>query len=436
MSLIAEEYVAYRFHRAPDTTTPDGDAELSDLTLYIRVQGNQFRYEASYITSPEGNDAAITGGTAQVTIDSTLQTIHNITPTAYFWNGSAAANVTGDLTTATSTVRFVVVVNRKTAYSGGAYGPLTTYTYDQTFTVKQPTSLTVPLLTAATVTRPWIVFLPSTNTLNYLHLKNTGNQEMHIRVKTRSIDGSTNSRRLPANAGMTLFQDGASSWFIGSYYGATLPTGISSVPTATTATSPIVLANINSTDKTVGLPNPATFQSSYLCVCGYGTGTSAPTGKLYVLTSNYSTEASGSSTWFRFDPESDGRSVGVLFVSDGSKWHVVGVYRGTGSVFDTTPTGYSSITSTIGLASAQTTNGVTPGITPVADSGVLQMFKTKVGTYSAKVVVGNGSLNAVNSNYRRWYQNTSDYAASIFINAKIGSGTVTVFPLAQYPSDN
>lgn len=436
MSVIAEEYVAYRYDPAPYIGE---DPDLSNLGLYIRIQGNQFRYEASFDTLPGENDAAITGGTAQVTIDSTLQTQNSIPATSYGPNGGTAANITGDLTTATSTVRLVVVVTRRSWYGGSAYSPVTTYTYDQTFTVKQPTSLTQPLLTAATVTRPWIVFLPSTNTLNYLHLKNTGNQEMHVRVKTRSIDGSTNSRRLPANAGMTLFQDGASSWFIGSYFGGTVTTGTATG--GTTPTSPIVLANITSGSKTVALPNPATFASSYLCICAYTTGTST-TNSLVIVTNGYARETSSNSySW----TTAAGPAIGLFLVSDGTKWNIIGIHRGGTTVYDADATTYTGLTSTLGLANASPTNGAAAGITPLTDNGVFQIWKIKTTTYAEGATVQNNPNNAVNSTYRRWYHKRAEgdtttpinYSAFVFVNTKVGSsGTPTIFPVAHYPSDN
>jgi hypothetical protein len=302
-----------------------------------------------------------------------------------------------------------------------------------TYNMKTVASLTGPLLTT-TSGSPVITVTDTTSSSNLLHIKHLGTGRMTIWGLT--VDGDSSSLQIPSMGGLTLFQTigGGTTYSIASYYAATLTTGTTAV-TATTATSPIVLANINSTDKTVGLPNPATFQSSYLCVCGYGTGTSTPTGKLYVLTNNYSTEASGSTKWFRFDPA--GRSVGVLFVSDGSKWHVVGVYLGGVTTYDTTTTQYTTVTSTIALASSSSANAISPGSVTTADSGIFQIWKAIANPFAASAVIGNGTNYVINSSANRLYRNDgADFTSFIYVNTKVGAGgTPTVFPVAQYPAE-
>jgi hypothetical protein len=415
----------------------DGGFDLRRLETWFYMVGTAVQVDVTFTYGLNMDDISITG------------------PVRMYVNGSGTALETFNLnvegTSAYSTSTSVTFTNQWISYStvrieAVITGNATFYdvndnpqnrniglTTDVTLTIKNPTSITGSLLTI-TGGNPVLNFQSPSTLPILLHIKHLGTGTLYIRPNA-SIDGDSSMLQIPANAGITLFRaDTVTNLYIASYYTGTLTTGTTTV-TATTATSPIVLANINSTDKTVGLPNPATFQSSYLCVCGYGTGTSTPTGKLYVLTNNYSTEAPGSTRWFRFDPA--GRSVGVLFVSDGSKWHVVGVYLGGVTTYDTTTTQYTTVTSTIALASSSSANAISPGSVTTADSGLFQIWKAIENPFAASAVIGNGTNYVINSSANRLYRNDgADFTSFIYVNTKVGAGgTPTVFPVAQYPAE-
>jgi hypothetical protein len=411
-----------------------GGFSLRRIETRSYLDGANVRVDVTFTYGLDTYDNAITGNVRMYVNNSTtaLQTFPlNVAGPVY----SVSTSVTfSNPWTSYSTVRIeAAVTGYAIMYDGdNPYNASVSTTTDVTLAIKNPSSITASLLTTADA-NPVLNFQSPSTLPTVLHIKHLGTGTMYIRPNA-SVDGDSTMLQIPAKAGITLFRaDTVPNLYIASYYAAGLPTGTTAV-TATTATSPIVLANINSTDKVVGLPNPATFNSSYLCVCGYGTGTSTPTGKLYVLTNNYSTEASGSSTWFRFDPA--GRSVGVMFVSDGSKWHVVGVYRGAFTTYDTTTTQYTTVTSLIALAGSSNANAVTPGSVTTADSGLFQVWKSIANPFAASALVGNGTNYAINSSANRFYRNDGeDFSGYIMVNTKVSTGTPTVFPVTQYPAE-
>lgn len=416
------------------------------IKVSVRLVGNQVTYKvevnAWYI--PGGDDryeVSISTGNAKLFLNGVEQTTSSFTtsPTNGVVNVVREGTLAGTITGTTTTVR-VVLNARGTDWTNSAgfeaRSDSPNVAFDKTFTLKRPASITQALLTAAPSTDPWIVMLPSTTTAGSLvHLKNTGTQDIHVWAPTQTIDGLTEGRRIPPKGGMSLFQTGTSAWFIASYFGGAVTNGTATG--GTTPTSPIVLANITSGNKTVALPNPATFASSYLCICAYTTGTST-TNSLVITTggaSGYARETDSSSySW----TTASGPSIGLFLVSDGSKWNIVGIYRGTNTTYDSYSVAYPALTSTIGLSSGDRSVDVRPSIAPVADSGVFQIWKTKDIYWTNGAVIGVPSPSlAVNSNYFRWYRNDNiDYSAYIVLNTKVGTGADTIFPLAQYPSDN
>jgi hypothetical protein len=424
MSYVSEDYVYY-------TDQGGGDERI---IVILRIVDTQFTYYVQVISSEGSNlDMSISTGTAQCYIDGVAQTSSSFTTGIEGLVVTRSDTIAGVITNATSTVRLVVNARGTEWYNPSeSAGDTPSVSYDKTFTVKKPASITQNVLTAATLTQPWIVFLPTTNTLNLLHIKNTGSEETHIRVTSRSVDGSTNSRRMPVGSGMTLIQDGSSNWFIGSYFnGTALTTG--SATGGTTATSPIVLADITSGNKTVALPNPATFASSYLCICAYTTGTST-TNNLIIVTNGYSRETASASYSFA---TASGPSLGLFLVSDGTKWNIMGIYRGTNTTFDQTTSVYTSLPCVAGIANLAP-DAITPTVTPLANSGAFHIWKTRTISWGNGAVIGNGTNYVVNSGFNRFYHNTDiDYSAFLFVNTKVGSGgTPTIFPVAKYPSDN
>jgi hypothetical protein len=380
-----------------------------------------------------------------------------------FVNGSTTALETLSFTQSATAEPFTVTKTFTNAFTSYSTVRITTtsltHTYggtpessidsDKTFTIYNLSSLTSPIITTSS-TNPLFYFASGfTSTSNMLHFKSTvvggdlfnGTQAMYFLNATiddntlpLQISGSTNR----VGAGLTLIQPegGGSTFFIGTACrGQTngdgeLAGGVISI------TRPIVLANITSESKVVDLPNPATFESSYLCLIGYTTGTSVVTNRIYVNHKEYFERFPGESTYFT---PSSGPSVGVLLVSDQTKWYLMGTYTGVSTWFDTAVGPYSALTSVIGLSTNDGQDSVTPGITPEDDSGVLQLWKTKLIRWANGAVVGgSGTALVVNGNYRRFYRNDNvDYSAYLFVTVKVGSsGTPTTFPIANYPNDN
>ena len=414
-------------------TTSDGFGGTSSFTVTIS-NGNQFSFVAVVDDGTSGQNLAITIGTAQFFIDGTLNQTITFTqgstpPVGGLSRITRTGTFTAPITNATSTVRLAIDFQGVIDF-GSETSPIPRITRDTTFTVGKPASVTQSLLNINTVTRPWIVFLPSTISSNLLHIKNVGTQVMHLKISTRTMEDSTNSRQVPSNGGISLMQDGSSNWFIATYYnGGALTTDATTG--GTVATRSVVLANITSGNKLVALPNPANF--GHLFISGYSTTTSAPTGRLYIITGGHARETAASAYWFT---AASGVAVGVFLVSDGSKWNIMGIHRGTNTVYDAIAGGYTSATSALCLSVATTNDGITPGVTPGNDEAVFHVWKTKTIQYNNGAIVGMNTNNAVNSNFRRFYRSDNvDYSAYLFVNARIGSGTVTAFPIAQYPSE-
>lgn len=412
-------------------TTADFGYESS---LTITITGNAFAFTAVVDTTTTNQDLSISTGTASIFIDGATTANQTIT----FTQGRSSPpritkteTFTTPITNATSTIRLTISL-QGTAFE---LPPVTfgTINYDQTFTVRKPTSVTGNILTANTVTRPWIMFLPSNIDPTLLHIKNIGNQIMHLRVDTRNIDDSNTSIEIPANAGLTMFEDANSNWFISSYFGGTVTGGSSTG--GTTATSPVVLANITSGNKSVGLPNPATASFSQLCICGYSTGTPNLTNSLVIITNGHARETTSSS--YSFAP-AFGIAVGLYLVSDGTKWNIVGIFRGNQITYDNLLSERTPLFSPIAISSSIFTDTVELGKDiDVADTARFHIWKTKEITYTNGACVSTPGANVVNTNYQRLFRNTgADYTSLMVVNAKIGTGTLTAFPIAQYPSDN
>lgn len=437
-SVLTNEYLYYVQDR------PESDPYIR---VSIRLVGNTVTYSVQVDTwwtpdrSSGGYYVSLDIGNAKLYLNGVEQTQSNFT-TGFVYGVEQVLRtgpLAGTITGTTTTVRVVLNARGLDWYDGGPGLPgeprsnSLNVAFDKTFTIRRPASFTQTVLTAAPSTDPWIVLLPSTTPAsNLVHLKNTGSQDIHVWAPTQTIDGLTEGRRIPPKGGMSLFQTGTSAWFIASYFGGTVTNGTATG--GTTPTSPIVLADITSGTKTVALPNPATFASSYLCICAYTTGTST-TNSLVIATNGYAREtASSSYSW----TTAAGPSIGLFLVSDGSKWNIMGIYRGTNTTFDSYSVAYQALTSTIGLSSGDRSVDVRPSIAPVAGSGVFQIWKTKDVYWTNGAVVGVPSPSlAVNSNYFRWYRNDNiDYSAYIVLNTKVGAGADTIFPLAQYPSDN
>jgi hypothetical protein len=303
--------------------------------------------------------------------------------------------------------------------------------YGTLYDVKQPSGPLPSIITCNTNTNtlPMILFLPTLPSGALTFIKTFG---IHgISIANFSLDGVTDTYTLPSMAGMSIFTDSSGNNFVVSYY---TPTNVLTDTTTggTVATQSVVLANITSGNKLVGLPNPA--NSSYLMVCGYTTGTST-TNRLYIITNGYTYDANGASA--RYFTTAGGPSIGLLFVSDGSLWHMVGIYRGTNTTFDTTVGGYTQATSSIAMSSSITSDSMNVSATdPASNTAVLHIWKTKAIQWLNGAVVGANWNDAVNANYHRFYRNDNpDYSCYMVVNTKVGTGTPTVFPVAQYPAD-
>lgn len=424
-----------------------GPSTQSTTTITIRMTSdNKFSCDAFVDVTPLTNQDVLFTGPSSGTTASTIQLFIDgtLTETVSFDTGFVNNNGTllqtrtfaTPTTNATSSVRLVISIQGATWFDNPpqVLDLLLRFNRDLTFQVKKPTSITRSLLTlnplAGATTGPDLVFLPSTITPNLLHIKNIGAGSATLRILTRTIDASTNTLQLPARAGISLLQDGSSNWFIATYYGG----GALTTGTATGGTAPtrsVVLANITSGDKTVALPDPTTL--GQLMICGYTTGTTAVTTRLVIVTNGHSRETGSSS--YSFQSQS-GVAVGVFLVSDGSKWNILGLFRGTNVTYDAgTGTG-TSVTSPLCLGNTGV-DTMTPGVVPGTDEAAFHIFKTRTITWANGYVIGNSPNRAVNANFRRFFRNNDvEFSACLFVNAVLGAGGVrTVFPIAQYPAE-
>ena len=332
-----------------------------------------------------------------------------------------------------STVRVYVYNMYAYGYDGANSGYIyTSPNYiDITLSPKKLTSVTGNLL-ITTSSNPVLYFVTPSSVPPLIHIKHAGTGTMYINPNAY-VDDDASTVQLPVNGAMTLLRrDTVTNFYIGSYFNGSAVAGNTDTG-GTTATSPIVLANITSGNKSVSLPNPATFASSYLCICAYTTGSST-TNNLIIVTNTYARETSSSS--YRYTTAS-GPSIGLFLVSDRTKWNIVGIYRGTDTFFDTTTSVYTSLPCVAGIANAAP-DAITPTVTPVTDSGAFHIWKTRTITWGNGAVIGNGTNYVVNSRFNRFYYNKDiDYSAFLFVNTKVGSsGTPTIFPVAKYPSEN
>lgn len=182
--------------------------------------------------------------------------------------------------------------------------------------------------------------------------------------------------------------------------------------------------------KIFDLPNPNT--SSILMVVGYITNTTAG-GRINI-------RAQG----FLGDPLTDGfvipltsgAACGVLLVSNGSKWYIVGTFAGANTAYDassefrTQQTGSALILQTTGDGCR------TPDSTTNLQSGDASYHFCKYGyNQTIPLVINSPNYNTVNSNYKRFYRTgTNDYTCYNYVVYN-DAGTYRTIPFTMYPSE-
>ena len=268
-----------------------------------------------------------------------------------------------------------------------------------------------------------------------------------------AIDGFTNgSIRIPQWACISLTPNAAgTSWNIMSYYAGTLPSIISGSVNGTTPTSSIVIANITSGGKTIILPNPSTFKSSFLFANGWTTTTSAlPIGNQFAIYSNgFLAQRTAANDYISLLPQADtnglyNHNVSIFFISDGSSWYIAGIFTGSSCLADTTaddPSGHVS-TSSIVLASG-INRWVYMPTSPGTSLGKLIMTKMTAigqgggagGGLSIQTTSGTGNIGSTNGN-TRLYKNSGvvNYTAFVIIQGTDSSGNKLTLPVSMYPS--
>jgi hypothetical protein len=260
------------------------------------------------------------------------------------------------------------------------------------------------------------------------YLKNLSSSKgAYIIVNGSFIDFDLDSVYIPPKGGITLGKFANDDWAILSFYNGTLPQRAGS-GTLISETASIVSVDLTSSFRQVQLPSPS--PSRILVISGFTTGGgTANTIRVYGSLS----EATG----VEFSPNEQ-PACGMLLVSNGSVWCIVGVFTGGLTTFDATQMN-ADVTGTLVVSSTTNRDSITVLPVDTNENGRLQFFKTLDNvTYGNGAVVGSKDGNfTVNTNYKRFYRNeNTPFNAYIFVSIRRSAwGHTRLFPIAMYPSE-
>lgn len=207
------------------------------------------------------------------------------------------------------------------------------------------------------------------------------------------------------------------------------------------ATNPTVLMDITRSTgsiiplsertKNIRLPDPST--NSLLAIVGYSTATTNTSHRINVYANGNLGDPLGTGFTLKPNPEN---ACGVLLVSNGSKWYIMGTFAGLSTVFDAYQEYRTEQTSTICLIT--TGNGCRIRDSNQLDSdntSALYFCKKSYGTNDYLVV--NAPYNQVGSSTnKRFYRNpTTDLSAYLYIVSRLSSTNIQTLPVTMYPSE-
>jgi hypothetical protein len=203
----------------------------------------------------------------------------------------------------------------------------------------------------------------------------------------------------------------------------------------------------------VNLPNPSSWAKGNLLALNFyntASGSSPYIAQIYAqgfLANSAST--GGVSVRVTIAPDISGfynHNVSMLLLSDGTYWHLIGYFTGSGCYFDNVNNGLPGAGATTNGIVRHTWGGwVTTHSLPVSSGdGRLYFVKmTNVASAAYGVIVQNistpatyGIIGYLPTGWARVYKNSSgnvNYSGFTMLQANIG-GTTVHFPLTMYPS--
>lgn len=273
-----------------------------------------------------------------------------------------------------------------------------------------------------------IYFLNVSNT-NALFIKNISSTYPAVIYMAAgvAIDQSQTSTTLLTRGGCTLLYSG-SSWFIGTYYAGTLGATAAGGGTQINSNG-IAAVNITGVSQTVILPS--TSPPRPLIICAYTTNTST-SNRLFIHGNG---NVDGQT--IAIQPNS-GPCCGLLLISNGSAWYIVGIFQGGSTSFDSNRSGASGLQSTFILSTSTNTDSIALPTMTTDNNASIHFFKTtnNVSYNNGAVLFARSGANCVNANFGRFYRNgNTPYSGYLAISFKASGATSAIFPIAMYPSE-
>lgn len=207
------------------------------------------------------------------------------------------------------------------------------------------------------------------------------------------------------------------------------------------ATSPTVLMDITRNtggivplterNKSIRLPDPST--NSLLAIVGYSTATTNTSYRINVYANGNLGDSLASGFTLKPNPEN---ACGVLLVSNGSKWYIMGTFNGSSTIFDSAQEYRTQQTGTICLIT--TGNGCrTQDNTQLTSDNTSALYFCKKSYGTNEYLVVNAPNNQVGSSTnKRFYRNaTTDLSAYLYIVSRLSSTNIQTLPVTMYPSE-
>lgn len=235
------------------------------------------------------------------------------------------------------------------------------------------------------------------------------------------------------------FVSDSTQWYIASYFRGTVPT--SSTTGGTAIASPCVFVDFVNANKTVSLPNPATWgRGQLLAICVR----QAPTPGSYtcsVVSNGYWGDNIQNAFTITLSPTS--LTGGVLLSTNGTKWYIVAMSNGSDLSYSSVggSEGRPQMTSGICLVQSGSNDGVTPpDVSSVASSsvrlGIVKMRKAAPAANGIVLQGANWGAGQTASNKIVKSGGTFDYSGMIclFGKAPNSGASYVMHPIATYPS--
>lgn len=391
-----------------------GSGNYSEMTIGVSQTGTNIM-TVTFSGSSQTNNGTADYAEANFSVYANGSLVN----TLYFFNDTDNnTSVNWSIVTPALTSSIQIIANYEASFNG--FSENTNPSVNTTFSYRTLADKNITHIVVASS----MSSLPSSPVANIYFIKNirTDSSVLLISSSGKTIDGSSNSLTIPAKGGITLAYNG--NWHILTYYEGTLPTSSSAASFTISDTYSLASVNITSGSKVVNLPSA--LSGKILVVSAYTTGTS--TTNTLTLRGTL-VEGTGVSIAPASKP-----ACGILLVSDGTYWYIVGTFAGNNTTFQSLSESRTQQTAIIFLTS--TTDGCSTLTSPGFTTDAAGLYWCKyASTQTTPLVVNSSNYYSVNTNYNRFYRDSNNNRTGYCYIIQNRGGTHFTLPVAMYPSE-